>query len=154
MGHEVRSHPRRLGNGRSVTVQRHQAADPGGGLSLVEQRKRDRLEQRAVREHQQARITDRFGPQTTERKTRRRSKRGPSPKGARARARKAVRKMRKHKVLAVLMLGMAGAELGLWAAAKGGRKAWGGGRKAWQASASGIRRLRASRAERKATAIS
>jgi hypothetical protein len=151
MGHEVRTHTRTTANGRTVTVRRHTADDPGdGGLSLAQQRKRDRLERRVVTERQQGRIKERFGVEPGKRKPRTTKTRGPSPKGARKRARQAVRKMRRHKVQGVLMLSLAAGELGLWAAGRGSRKAYRTGRKAWKATAGRVRKARAGRAKRKA----
>ena len=134
MGHNVRQHRRTTASGRTVTVRRHTQDDPGdGGLSLAQQRKRDRLERRVLTERQQTRLKDRFGVEPGKRTTGRKTRGGPSPKGARKRARRAVRAMRRHKIRGVLMLGLAAGELGLWAAGKGARKAYRGGQRAWKA---------------------
>jgi hypothetical protein len=133
---------RRTASGRTTTVRRHSRNDDG--LTEQEQAKRDRLEQRVLRERRAARREQQFGtkPGRAPGEKRRRKLRGPSPKGAAKRARKAVRMMRRHKVRAVLTLGLAAAELGAW-------DVWRGGSKAWKAGARGVRRLRRRKARRR-----
>jgi hypothetical protein len=94
------------------------------GRTEAEQAKRDRFEQRVLRErHATQRAAD-FGtkPASVPGERKRKAK-GPKPAGAKRRARKAVKLYRKHKIRAAgHALGALG-ELAGWAAAAGVRKA-------------------------------
>jgi hypothetical protein len=94
------------------------------GRTEQEQAKRDRFEQRVMRERHAARRAEQFGTQPArvpgERK---RKTKGPRPAGAKKRVRKAVKLYRRHKVRAAgHALGALG-ELLAWGAVSGVRKA-------------------------------
>ena len=122
MSHEVRSHQRTV-KGKTVTVRKHDAADPA-----AEQRKRHQFELRVQRERaqEQARLLRErqagealYEPRTGTRKQRtpgerKRHKSRLKPARAQRHARKALRLWRKHKVKAVLFAGLAAGEITAW----------------------------------------
>lgn len=133
MSHQVRRHTRNVG-GRTVTVRKHTADDPG-----AEQKKRHAFERRVQRERAQAeaqQIRERQAgealyetrPGTRRPRTpgeRKRRKRGPKPARAKRHAKKALRLWRRHKVKAVLFAALAAGEITAWAVAAGAGKARG-----------------------------
>lgn len=122
MGHQVRRHTRKV-NGKTVTVRKHNAADPAAA-----QRKRDAFERRVLRERQEAAHPDAYPARRAPGQRTRKRKRGPKPARAKRHAKKALRLWRKHKVQALLYAGLAAAEITAWAAwraAAGVRKAAG-----------------------------
>jgi hypothetical protein len=126
MGHQVRTHTRRLPSGRTVTVRQHSRQDDGAGapvdapLSEKDQDRRDRFERRAQRErqaqerralreqheHEQHALGGRQGkPARAGRQPARapgekRRRRSRAPARARRHARKAARLWRRHKARA------------------------------------------------------
>lgn len=115
MSHQVRTHTRRTGSGRQVTVRRHDAADPAAA-----QRKRDGFERRVLRERQEAAHPDAYPARRTP--GQRSRKRGLKPARAKRHARKALRLWRRHKVRAVAYGALALGEITAWAVLAGARK--------------------------------
>lgn len=115
MSHNVRTHTRTV-KGKTVTVRKHQAADPA-----AEQRKRDAFERRVLAERQRAANPGAYSstPRRTPGERKRRRKRGPKPARAKRHAKKALRLWRRHKVKAVLFAGLALGEITAWAAHRG-----------------------------------
>jgi len=123
VGHDVRTHTRRLPSGRTVTVRRHarrQDGPAGSPLPEKDQDRRDRFEQRALRERQAQRKAARTGKQPARTPGARKARsRGPKPARARRHARKARRLWRRHKVRAVLYGAAALGEVTAWLAWRG-----------------------------------
>ena len=121
MSHQVRTHTRTV-NGKTVTVRRHDTADPEAA-----QRKRDAFERRVLTERQQAAHPSAY---TTTRRTpgERRARKKNGWTRAKGHARKARRLWRRHKARAAAH-GLAA--LG-WAAGHATRRGAARTRKTWQ----------------------
>lgn len=98
MSHQVRTHTRTV-NGKTVTVRRHNAADPDA-QAAKDQRKRDAFERRVLTERQRAASPAAYSgtPRRTPGQRRHRKKSGWTR--AKSHARKAKRLWRRHKARA------------------------------------------------------
>jgi hypothetical protein len=132
MGHQVRTHTRRLPSGRTVTVRQHVRDDDG--LPERDHDKRDRFEQRVLRERQAERKAARTGKQPARVPGEKRHRPGRAVTRAKRHVRKAAKLWRKHKVRAVAYGALALAEITAHGAAR-----------AWKAGAKAARRLRGRR---------
>jgi hypothetical protein len=108
-------------NGKTVTVRRHNAADPDA-QAAKDQRKRDAFERRVLAERQRAASPDAYSGTPRRTPGQRRSRKKSGWTRAKSHARKAKRLWRRHKTRAVahglLALGWAGGHAARRSAAK------------------------------------
>lgn len=98
MSHQVRTHTRTV-KGKTVTVRRHNAADPAE-QAAKDQRKRDAFERRALTERQRAANPDAYGNTSRRTPGERRPRKKNGWTRAKIHAKKARRLWRRHKTRA------------------------------------------------------